>query len=66
MEEVKLVALLDWFVGPNDLLYGKVYGHPEIADGEEVSTSRVVEWDKETNIVRTKNTKYVLLRPANE
>lgn len=69
MEEVtskKSVFLTDWFVGPNDLLYGRVYGHPEIPDGEEVSTSRVVEFNKETNTAITKNTKYILLRPAND
>lgn len=56
--------LENWFMGPNDLLYGNVYGHPSIPDGKEVITSRVVTLDKKSGIAMTKNTCYQLGNPA--
>lgn len=60
--------LEQWFVGSNDNLHGKVYGHPdpEIKDGDEVTTSRVVRFDPETKKAwaETQNTLYELGEPA--
>lgn len=55
--------LEDWFVGPHDLLYGKVYGHPKFKDGEAVVTSRVVTFDPATGTATTRNTNYLLGAP---
>jgi hypothetical protein len=35
------------------LLHGNVYGHPKFMDGEEITTSQVVGFDKSTNIITT-------------
>jgi len=67
VEKSKPVARLeDWFVGPNDLLFGKVYGHPSIKDGEVIVTSRVVSWDKEKKQATTRNTNYILGKPMDD
>lgn len=54
------VRIENWFVGEDDRLIGKVYGHPIFPDGTEVITSRVVTFDRETNKVLTRNTEYEL------
>jgi hypothetical protein len=66
MAEVKEIRIEKWFVGPYDLIYGYVYGHPNISDGSEIKTSRIVTWDTATNKIKTKNTNYTLGEPAHE
>jgi len=62
-ESKKSARLEEWFVGPDDLLFGKVYGHATIPDGEVVQTSRVVSFNPEKNEAITKNTHYILGKP---
>lgn len=63
MSEKQKARLENWYVGPNDLLYGVVYGHPKISDGTPVSTSRVVSFNPETKKAETLNTHYELGNP---
>ena len=60
----KQPRLEEWFVGPNDLLYGKVYNDSRFKDGEVIVTSRVVELDTKTGVAKTKNTNYILGKQA--
>lgn len=55
--------LENWYVGPDDRLFGQVYDDHRWPDGTEIVTSRVVEWDSETKTARTKNTGYILGEP---
>lgn len=57
--------LENWYVGYDDCLYGNVYGHERLPDGEMVRTSRVVTFDAETKKAETKNTHYQLGEPMN-
>lgn len=42
------------------VLTGKVYGHLNIKDGHNVVTSHILDFNEDTGIVETRNTKYVL------
>lgn len=41
-------------------LHGKVFGHPRFTDGEEITTSPIVGYDKEAGIVVCKSRQYRL------
>lgn len=56
--------LEQWFITENDLLIGRIYGHPVIPDGAIVRTGRVVRFDAEHNRVYTARTDYELGTPA--
>ena len=63
MKTKPMARIEDWFIGPHDLLYGKVYGHHRFPDGTEITTSRVVRFDREKNQAITLNTEYILGEP---
>lgn len=65
MSEKQKARLENWYVGEDDLLYGIVFGHPKIADGTQVSTSRVVSFNPESKKAETLNTHYELGQPLN-
>jgi hypothetical protein len=62
----KQARIENWFIGPNDQLFGTVYDHSEIRDGEMVQTSRVVSYDKANNVAYTKNNEYILGKPVGD
>ncbi len=43
-----------------NLLVGKVFGHPRIAEGKFIFTSPIVSLDNKANTVQTRNTAYCL------
>lgn len=45
-------------------LGGNVFGHPYIADGCPVVTSKLISFDSETMTAKTQNTDYILGRPS--
>ncbi|MDB5411531.1 MAG: hypothetical protein JWL84_6443 [Rhodospirillales bacterium] len=49
-----------WRAGCDDILLGRVFGHPRIADGHWATTSLVVEIDVAARRARTLNTEYRL------
>lgn len=58
-----IVRIENWYVDLSlDRLIGVVYEHPNIPDGEEVTTSRLVDYDPKTNtaLIETQNTIYKL------
>lgn len=59
-KEKQNARLEDWYLGEDDMLFGTVYGHPKIPDGEHVVTSRVVFLDLLSSKAVTKNTNYDL------
>ena len=53
----------NWYIDGSDRIKGQVYGHPLFEDGTQVTTSRVVYFDKEAKKAITKNTEYELGSP---
>ena len=49
-----------------NLLVGKVFGHPTIAEGQFIFTSPIVRMDSEANTVETRNTAYCLGEASSE
>jgi hypothetical protein len=47
-------------LGSGSLLVGKVFGHPGIEEGRFVFSSAVVSVDRDSQMVETRNTVYVL------
>jgi hypothetical protein len=45
-------------------LCGKVYGHADFEDGDEITSSRIVSMDLSRRIVETNNTIYELTKPS--
>lgn len=57
--EPKPIILENWFRYGTSL-HGNVYGHPRFHDGDEVTTSEVVELLEDIGVAKTRNTVYVL------
>lgn len=51
--------LEEWYKdGP--VIWGKVFGHPNFIDGQEVHTSRIVKWLDDGKAIETLNSIYDL------
>jgi hypothetical protein len=53
-------------IGEGNLLVGKVFGHPTIAEGAFIFSSPILQFDSEANIAETRNTSYVLGEASSE
>lgn len=56
------VMINNWFISGKGIV-GEVTNHPVFADGECITTSRLIELDLKRNIAETKNTIYILGKP---
>lgn len=54
--------LEDWSLF-GDCLVGRVSGHPTIADGRQVITSRLEKLDTQLGVAKTRNREYWLGKP---
>lgn len=57
-----VARLEDWFVTENDLIVGRIFGHPTISDGEIVRTSRIAILSNSKKFAVTQHTFYELGR----
>lgn len=53
----------EWFIGKDDCLFGRVYGHPLLPDGAPICTHLVVDFDSESGNAMIKNSPYILGHP---
>jgi hypothetical protein len=53
-------------LGAGNLLVGRVFGHPTIAEGSFIFSSPIVSIDADASIAETRNTAYVLGNASRE
>jgi hypothetical protein len=63
------MRLENWYItiwGTHSTAHGDVYGHPTFNDGEHIRTSYLRQYSLKEGKVTTKNSTYLLGKPASE